>query len=82
VLADLCSRCANQAEPLIARHGGLGHNAIRLESRRQLGPSPRPFRHPPRAHVGAFELVGRWGVYVLIGLVFFVIITMVSSQAH
>jgi hypothetical protein len=82
VLADLCSRCANRAERLIARYGGLGHDAIGLESRRKPQRSPRPFRPPPQAHNRALRLLGHGGVYVLIGLVFFVMVTLLSSQAH
>jgi cell division septal protein FtsQ len=65
---------------LIDRYGGLGRKAITLESRPELRPSPRPFR--PRARSKALGFVGRWGVYFLIGLVFFVIVTEVSSHGH
>ena len=76
VLADLCGRCAGQADGLIDMYGGRGRDAIRLVQSFGALPTPTPRQHR------AFASVGRIVVYILIALAFFVIVTLVTSRAR
>jgi hypothetical protein len=71
VLADLCRRCATGAGTLLELYGGRGREAIALVQ--EVRPSARPHRV-----VGFFA---RGAVYLLIALMFFVIVTLISSRA-
>jgi hypothetical protein len=74
VLADLCGRCAAQADELVERYGGRGHDAIRLEQR--VGTAQRPRPVPQRA----LAFTARWVIYLLVGLAAFVLVTLVTTQ--
>jgi hypothetical protein len=69
VLADLCSRCAGDADRLLDHYGGHGRNAIRLTRERRAAARHRA--QPPR--------VVRVLIYLVVALVAFVLVTLISS---
>jgi hypothetical protein len=69
VLADLCSRCAADADRLLDLYGGHGRNAIRLTRGRRVAAF-----HATRAARLAHALV-----YLLVALAAFVLVTLISS---
>jgi hypothetical protein len=69
VLADLCSRCAADADRLLDLYGGRGRNALRLTQEKRVA-------HVPAARA---RTLGRVLVYVLAGLASFVLVTLISS---
>jgi hypothetical protein len=69
VLADLCSRCAADADRLLDLYGGHGRNAIRLTRERRA--AARHTAQPAR--------FGRVLIYLLVALVSFVLVTLISS---
>jgi hypothetical protein len=74
VLADLCERCAGDADRLLEMHGGRGRKAMRLTQASAVS-SPET----------AIQRVGgalvRGLVYLLIGLATFVIFTVVTGRS-
>jgi hypothetical protein len=74
VLADLCGRCANQADRLLEVYGGFGRAAIRFT---QAAPVPA-VKPPPVQRVGSILVRGL--VYLLIALAAFVVVTFVTSR--
>jgi ribosomal protein L32 len=70
LLADLCGRCAADADRLLALYGGRGRNALTLtrETRAAL---------PVRA--ARARTLGRVLVYLLAGLASFILVTLISS---
>src|SRR5262249_22589195 len=71
ILADLCRRCAT------CYTAGVGLRAPRQDTLRLV--------HEVRASAEAPKVVGfiaRSAVYLAIGLAFFLIVTLISSQAH
>jgi hypothetical protein len=74
VLADLCDRCAGQADRLLEMHGGRGRTAMRL-TQASLVSAPERAR---MQRVGGAIVRGL--VYVLIALAAFVVFTFVTSR--
>jgi hypothetical protein len=76
VLAELCSRCAAQADRLLEMHGGRGRDAISLA---------RPARGsalPTTPRQRAFGFLARGLLYLLVALAFFFIVTLITSRAR
>lgn|SRR5215207_324499 len=74
VLADLCSRCARQADRLLELYGGRDRNALRVTQGDRV---PAPEATTVR-RVGG--MVVRGLLYVLIALAAFVVVTFVTSR--
>jgi hypothetical protein len=74
VLADLCSRCAGQADRLIEMYGGRGRNNVRLT---RANPVSALERAPVQRLGGS---IVRGVVYVLIAVATFVVVTFVTSR--
>jgi hypothetical protein len=74
VLAELCTRCAGQADELVAVFGGRGREAMRLTQHVAVSPAERK---PIRRAGGA---VVRGVVYVLVAVVAFVVITFLTAR--
>jgi hypothetical protein len=74
VLADLCDRCAGQADRLLELYGGRGRTAMRL-SQPSFVSAPET---APRQWVGG--AVARGFVYVLIALAAFVVFTFLTAR--
>ena len=79
ILAHACGRCANRSNALLKRYGGRGRDAITFmrdgrPAARQLGASARAS--------GALALAARGVVYLLIAVAFFLIVTLIGSQAR
>lgn len=74
MLAELCDRCASQADRLLEVYGGHGRGAISLKSAASASEVGRP---PARA-VGGMLVRGL--VYVLIGLAAFVVVTFLAAR--
>jgi hypothetical protein len=74
VLAEPCTRCASQADGLLALYGGRGRHAIRVM---QVGPPCMPLT-VPRHRVSSFATRGL--VYLLIAIAAFLLVTLISSQ--
>lgn len=72
MLAELCGRCAGDADRLLERHGGRGRESIALEDSSAPDASPRV---PARA--GRVVLHGL--AYLTIAVAFFVVVTLVTS---
>ena len=72
VLADLCSRCATSAEPLLKLYGGRGRESIALVQ------EVRPSAAAPKV-VG---FIARGAFYLMIALAFFLIVTLISSYGR
>jgi hypothetical protein len=68
VLADLCSRCAANADRLLELYGGRGRVALRITEKRA---APVP--------AARARTLGRVLVYVLVGLASFILVTLISS---
>ncbi|MGH3143688.1 MAG: hypothetical protein ACRDO9_11245 [Gaiellales bacterium] len=71
VLADLCARCAADADRLLDLYGGRGRRALRVTREKRVAA-------PPAAPAWARTL---WHtlLYLLIGLASFVLVTLISS---
>ena len=69
ILAELCGRCAGEAESLVDRYGGYGGATIALVNEASMPTTSRRM----------FAPVARGAVYVLIALTFFLIVTLFSS---
>ncbi len=76
VLAELCSRCAPQADSLLELHGGHGRDLIRLVQEIREAPAPRVARHR------VLGFTARGILYLLIALAAFLIVTLVTSRAR
>jgi hypothetical protein len=74
VLAELCARCAGQADELVAVFGGRGREAMRLTQHVVLSPAERT----PIRRVGG--VVARGVVYVLVAVVAFLVVTFLSAR--
>jgi hypothetical protein len=74
VLAELCSRCAGEADRLLEMYGGRGRDAIRLTQGHRVSAQEAP---PVRTIRG---IVIRGLVYVSIALAAFVVVTFVTSR--
>jgi hypothetical protein len=74
VLADLCERCAAQADSLLEMYGRRGRSAMRLT---QASPVSAPETAPLQRVAGATV---RGLVYVLIALATFVVFTFVTAR--
>lgn len=76
VLAELCRRCATQADLLVELHGGCDRSATTLvqESRAALPPRTAPFR--------VLSFTARATLYVLIALTAFLVVTLVTSRGR
>ncbi len=74
VLADLCDRCASQADRLLEMHGGRGRTAVRLTQASPVSVS----REAPVQGVGGTILRGL--AYVLIAVATFVAFTFVTTR--
>jgi predicted benzoate:H+ symporter BenE len=74
VLAELCARCAGQADELVAVFGGRGREAMRLTQHVAVSPAERT----PVRRVGG--VVVRGVVYVLVGVVAFLVITFLTAR--
>jgi hypothetical protein len=74
VLAELCARCAGQADELIAVFGGRGREALRLTQQVAVSPAERK----PMLRVGG--VVVRGVVYVLVAVVAFPMITFLTAR--
>lgn len=74
VLADVCGRCAGQADRLLEMYGGHGRNAMRLTQEATV--STRETR--PAQRVGG--IVVRGLLYLLIALASFFVFTFVTSR--
>lgn len=70
VLADLCSRCASRGDDLVELYGG--REAITLVHEVQRSKTSH----------GVAAFLARGVVYLLIAVVFFLIVTLISSYAH
>jgi hypothetical protein len=70
VLADLCTRCAADADRLLDLYGGPGRNALRLTRDRRAALPGRAARA---------RTLGRVLVYLLAGLASFILVTLISS---
>jgi hypothetical protein len=69
VLADLCSRCAADADRLLDLYGGRGRDAIRVTRDKQVAP----------ATVARARRLGGVLVYLLAALASFALVTLISS---
>lgn len=74
VLADLCGGCATLDDPLLDLYGGSGREAIRLVQ--EIRPSPP---RQPRVRPRVVGLAARAGVYLLIAIAAFFLVTLVTS---
>ena len=74
VLAELCARCAGQADELVTVFGGRGREAVRLKQHVAVSP---PERTPVR-RVGG--VVVRGVVYVLVAVLAFLVITFLTAR--
>lgn len=74
VLAELCPRCAGQADELVALFGGRGREAMRLTQHVAVSPAERM---PVRRFGG---VVVRGVVYVLVAVVAFFVITFLTAR--
>ena len=74
VLAEPCTRCASQADGLLALYGGRGRHAVRLM---EVGPAYMPLT-VPRHRVSGFATRGL--AYLLIAIAAFLLVTLISSQ--
>jgi hypothetical protein len=72
VLAELCSRCATSAETLLDLYGGRGRKSIALVQ--EVRPRVRAHR--------VVGFVARGAFYLLIALMFFAIVTLISSASR
>lgn len=70
VLAELCSRCATEA--FRSARGSLSGDALRLVQEVRCS--------APASNVGGF--IARGASYLLIAVMFFLIVTLISSYAH
>jgi hypothetical protein len=70
VLADLCSRCAADADRLLGLYGGRDRNALRVTREKRVAAAPAGRRA---------RTLGRVLVYVLAGLASFVLVTLITS---
>jgi hypothetical protein len=71
VLAELCRRCATQADPLLELYGGRGRDAIRLV---------QEIRASPPLRTGQPHAFARGIVYLLIAVASFLLVTLVTSR--
>jgi hypothetical protein len=69
VLADLCSRCAANADRLLDLCGGHGREALTIVSERRIAP----------ARAARTRTIGRILLYLLVALVSFILVTLISS---
>jgi hypothetical protein len=76
VLAELCRRCATQADPLLELYGGCGRDAIRLLKEVQAAPPPRA------AQKRVLGFTARGILYLLIAVASFVLVTLVTSRGR
>ena len=74
VLAELCRRCATQADPLLELYGGRGRDAIRLVQEIRVSPPLRTGQPHALAHAA------RGIVYLLIAVASFLLVTLVTSR--
>jgi hypothetical protein len=74
VLAELCARCAGQADELVAVFGGRGREALRLTQHVAVSLVERT----PMRRVGG--VVARGVVYVLVAVVAFLVITLLTAR--
>ncbi len=74
MLADLCIRCAGQADRLLETYGGRGRDAMRVT---QADPVSELERSPAQRVGGSLV---RGVLYVLIALATFVVVTFVTSH--
>jgi hypothetical protein len=74
VLAELCARCAGQADELVADFGGRGREAMRLTQHVAVSPAART----PKRRVGGIAVRGI--VYVLVAAVAFLVVTFISAR--
>jgi hypothetical protein len=69
VLADLCGRCAADADRLLDLYGGRGREALRISEEKRAA----------RAPAARARTLGRMLVYLLAGVASFVFVTLISS---
>jgi len=74
VLAELCDRCAADADRLLDMYGGRGRNALRLAPERRV-----LARQTARARTLGASVV-RGVLYLLVGLALFVVVTLITSS--
>jgi type VI protein secretion system component VasF len=74
VLAELCARCAGQADELVTVFGGRGREAMRLTQRVAVSRAERT----PVRRVGGVMVRGV--VYVLVAVVAFLVITFLTAR--
>jgi hypothetical protein len=74
VLAELCARCAGQADQLVAAFGGRGRDAMRLTQHLAVSAAERT----PVRRLGGVLLRGV--VYVLVAVVAFLVITFLTAR--
>jgi hypothetical protein len=76
VLAELCRRCATQANPLLELYGGCGRDAIGLVKEVHAAPPPR------RAQLRVLGFTARGVLYILIAIASFLLVTLVTSRGR
>jgi hypothetical protein len=69
VLADVCSRCADDGDRLLDLYGGRGRGALRIARRTRVSPAP----------ARRTRTLGRVLLYLLAGLASFVLVTLITS---
>jgi hypothetical protein len=69
VLADLCSRCAANADRVLDLYGGHGREALTVFSEKRIPPVP----------AARTRALGRIVVYLLVALGSFIVVTLISS---
>jgi hypothetical protein len=69
VLADLCSRCAANADRVLDLYGGRGREALTVVSEKRIAPVP----------AARTRTLGRIVVYLLVALGSFTLVTLISS---
>lgn len=74
VLADLCDRCAGQADQLLDLYGGHGRTAIKVT---RVSPAAVP-EAARMQRIGGTLVRGL--IYLLIALATFVVVTLVTSR--
>jgi hypothetical protein len=74
VLADLCARCAADADRLLEMYGGRGRTSIRVTGPDRADAIPMPLVRR------ASGVLLRGAVYVLIALAAFFVVTLITSR--
>lgn len=76
VLAELCRRCATQADALLDLYGGCGRDALGLVQEVHAAPPPRA------ARLRVLGFTARGVLYLLIALASFLLVTLVTSRGR